>query len=151
MNKITKIRVWLTCSLERTNERTNARPPRNGELNEIIYFTPIWNKFKLFSFLLCSFLPSVCASRLNFQLYHRRCRLHQPTDYRTWNESSRHGGGFIKGVREDNAGRAGNYRSPDHLLAFLCIRTVQLESECARRDTQTRDQERRSRDGELLQ
>lgn len=147
MNKITKIRVWLTCSLERTNARLE-----NGELNEIIYFTPIWNKFKLFSFLLCSFLLGVCASCLNFQLHHRPVScLHQPTDYRTWNESPWHGGGFIKGIHEDNAGRAGNYRSPDHLLAFLGIRTVQLESECARRDTPARDQERRSRDGELLQ
>lgn len=74
-----------------------------------------------------------------------------PSDYRTWNESSRYGSGFIKIIRKDNAGRASNHRGPDYLLTFLRIRIVQLKSECARWDTEAGDKEWRSRHGEFLQ
>lgn len=147
MNKITK-----------SENRNLAFASDALKSEEIIYFIlhrpsstkSNCNKFKLFFSLF--FMTSFAALRSFVRRLSDGLVLSSsPSDYRTWNESSRHGSGFIKGIREDNAGRAGNYRSPDHFLAFLGIRYVQLESECARWSAEAGGEKRRSRYGELLQ
>lgn len=47
-------------------------------------------------------------------------------DYRTWNESSWYGCGFIEIIRKDNEGRVDDIWSSNNIFTFFCISTMQL-------------------------